>query len=97
MSPDTSTLQSSLTAHPGLCRTLPQRSAIAVLDFDDTSASGWLASSGRLDLVRIRCDLAAAAPQAGLEPKMTDAALFMNVRFETGSDLVALMLPRDVI
>ncbi|WP_333848203.1 hypothetical protein, partial [Phaeobacter italicus] len=42
------------------------------------SALGWLASSGRLDLVRIRCDLAAAAPQGGLEPTLTDAARCRN-------------------
>ena len=43
-----------------------------------------LASSGRLDLVRIRCDLAAAAPQGGSEPNLTDAAQRMNVSITLG-------------
>ncbi len=42
------------------------------------TALGWLASSGRLDLVRNRCYTAAATPHAGFEPKTTDAATRAN-------------------
>jgi hypothetical protein len=52
------------------------------------SALGWLASSGCWDLVRIRWDLAAAAPQGGSEPKVADAAMRNNVRFRWACKLL---------
>lgn len=54
------------------------------------TAPGWLAPSGRLDLVRIRCDLAAAAPQGGLEPTLPNA---VPRHLERGVDLAEMNGP----
>ena len=44
------------------------------------AAAGWLLSSGGRELVRNRCDPAAATPHGGSEPMLAYAAQFTNVR-----------------
>jgi len=50
---------------------------------------GWLSSSGSLDLVRIRCNLAAAMPQVGFEPFVLNAASRSNWRDPQLADIAA--------